>query len=286
MRHPNEERLRQAVEAVTRSDMKPLRCLLAEDMVFHFPGRNQLSGEYRGREQLVDRFMLRMRELTGGTFQDSVSAVLANEQHGVEWINHVAEVNGKRYEWLDVGLYHFRDGQIVHASICQEDQYLVDEAFSGERTDGFEPGRWWSHEGITHPTVVGRGGAGPNEQRYLDAAWATTRGNEEPFIALLAEDTVLRFPGRNKLSGVYRGRDEGGSLARRQKELTEGTFQYILHDAMANEEHGVELAYLTAERSRKRYEWRDLVMYQFRDGQIAEASVYQSDQYLVDEVFS
>ncbi len=48
--HPNVKLIKDVFEAYARRDLPAIAELMAEDMVFHFPGRNPFSGDYEGRD--------------------------------------------------------------------------------------------------------------------------------------------------------------------------------------------------------------------------------------------
>lgn len=50
--HPNAQVLREGYEAFSTGDMDTLNRLFADDVVWHEGGRNPLSGEYKGKEQV------------------------------------------------------------------------------------------------------------------------------------------------------------------------------------------------------------------------------------------
>jgi ketosteroid isomerase-like protein len=47
--HPNAERIRRAFDAFAQGDMATMTELIAEDTIWHIPGRGPLSGDHRGR---------------------------------------------------------------------------------------------------------------------------------------------------------------------------------------------------------------------------------------------
>ena len=51
MAQQNIDVIRTLFDAYAREDNDTLRQVLAEDVVYHIPGRNPLSGDYRGRER-------------------------------------------------------------------------------------------------------------------------------------------------------------------------------------------------------------------------------------------
>jgi ketosteroid isomerase-like protein len=48
--HPNAERIRRAFDAFARGDMTTMTELIAEDTIWHIPGRGPLSGDHQGRD--------------------------------------------------------------------------------------------------------------------------------------------------------------------------------------------------------------------------------------------
>ena len=74
-------------------------------------------------------------------------------------------------------------------------------------------------------------------------------------------------------------------LIERAVELSEGTFQLELLDAMASEEHGVVWQRTTAERGGKALDQVEALVNRIRDGKIAEVW-HRPEQYALDEFFS
>ena len=70
MRHPNADVLQVQIDALARGDVAKALTWYTEDAVFHYPGRNRLSGDYRGKDQILTLLGLVM-ELTGGAFRPS-----------------------------------------------------------------------------------------------------------------------------------------------------------------------------------------------------------------------
>ena len=62
--HPNAVLLRRGHEAFSSGDMDALSELIAEDTVWHWPCKNLISGDYRGREGVFEAFA-KLTHLTG-----------------------------------------------------------------------------------------------------------------------------------------------------------------------------------------------------------------------------
>lgn len=128
MAHPNEELLRREFAAIVAGDMDALMECYAEDAVFHYPGRNPASGEYRGRRGF-EEFGSRIGEL-GVKVTRELHDALANDEHGLQLISVSAERGGKRHTWRGVAVMHLRDGKIAEAWVHIDDQYALDEFLS------------------------------------------------------------------------------------------------------------------------------------------------------------
>ena len=56
MAHPNEELLRRAYEAFAKGDLGTVMSIFDDDIVWHEPGRNPLSGDFKGHQQVQELF--------------------------------------------------------------------------------------------------------------------------------------------------------------------------------------------------------------------------------------
>ena len=124
--NPNVARIKEGYAAFAKSDFAVLNNLFAEDLLWHVPGRNQLSGDYRGREAVYG-FFGRLMEVTAGSFNLEVHAVLANDEHGVAMVVTTASRAGQRIEVKDVHVMHLRDGKVLEFWTASTDQYAFDE---------------------------------------------------------------------------------------------------------------------------------------------------------------
>ena len=74
--------MRRFVDAMVARDVGSIADCFADDVVFHIPGRNALSGEYRGKADVLTRLFQRWEEAFGGLEID-LHDVLANDRHVV-----------------------------------------------------------------------------------------------------------------------------------------------------------------------------------------------------------
>ena len=129
MTHPNEELVRRAFDAFAKGDVDTLRELTDQDAVWHTPGRNLLSGDYRGIDEILG-FFARVAELTGGTFRADLHDVVANDEHAVAIYVSRGEREGRTLENRNVLVQHIRNGKSVEAWTLSDNQYAADEFFS------------------------------------------------------------------------------------------------------------------------------------------------------------
>jgi hypothetical protein len=127
--HPNAALLRKGYAAFAAGDMATITDLFAEDCVWHVPGRNQLSGDHRGRDAVFAAFA-KSAALTGGTFKIEVHDVVANDEHAVALTQATGSREGKRYDSRDVDIYHVKDGRVTEFWSFSEDQRIADEFWS------------------------------------------------------------------------------------------------------------------------------------------------------------
>ena len=124
--HPNVARLKDGYAAFAKGDFAVLNDLFAEDLLWHEGGRNQLSGEYRGRDAVYGLFG-KLMEVTEGSFHLDLHAAFADDEHGVVLVTTTASRGGRSVTTNDVHVFHLRDGKVVEFWDSSTDQYAIDE---------------------------------------------------------------------------------------------------------------------------------------------------------------
>lgn len=122
--HPHERLLRDEYDARARRDDAELEALLADEVVWHVPGRSAISGTYRGKAEVMG-YVRRRRALTDGTFAIVIDDVLANDRHGFVIATGRAVREGKTAQWR--AHYRFDDGRIAECWVLREDPEAFDE---------------------------------------------------------------------------------------------------------------------------------------------------------------
>jgi uncharacterized protein len=124
--HSNVARIKDGYAAFAKGDLAALNDLFADDVLWHVDGRNQLVGEYRGRDAVYG-FFGRLMEVTEGTFHLDVHAVLADDAHGVALVVTTASRPGRSVTTQNAHVFHLRDGRVTEFWDASTDQYSTDE---------------------------------------------------------------------------------------------------------------------------------------------------------------
>jgi ketosteroid isomerase-like protein len=127
--HPNVGLVRKGYDAFAKGDMATLRELLSENVVWHAPGNNPLSGEHRGRDAVFAMFA-QTAELSGGTLRIEVHDVLANDEHAVALFRETASRKGRQLDLLETAVYHISNGKATEVWASPYDQRASDEFWS------------------------------------------------------------------------------------------------------------------------------------------------------------
>jgi ketosteroid isomerase-like protein len=126
MTHPNEDLIRRGYQAFTAGDLATLNELFADDVVWHAPGRNQLAGTFRGKEEVFGTFQ-KVAELTGGTFKLDIHTVLADDEHAVALARATGQREGRALDDNIVQVFHVGDGKVTEQWLYSGDAYASDE---------------------------------------------------------------------------------------------------------------------------------------------------------------
>jgi uncharacterized protein len=126
MTHPNETLVRNGYEAFAKGDMQTVNELFSDDIVWHVPGRGQLAGDYKGKDQVFDFFTKLINE-SGGTFQQEVHDVIANDEHTIVMVTWSAERGGNRFQDRNVHVLHVLGEKVTEFWGYAEDQYGEDQ---------------------------------------------------------------------------------------------------------------------------------------------------------------
>jgi ketosteroid isomerase-like protein len=128
-RHPNAELLNSHLDALARGAIAEAMTFYTDDLVFHYPGRNLLSGDYIGKPAVLD-LLDRVQTLTAGSFRPEIHDILASDDHVAALVTVHAERDGVAVRWRAVDVFHVRDGKLAEHWVHEVDQPLVDRFWS------------------------------------------------------------------------------------------------------------------------------------------------------------
>jgi ketosteroid isomerase-like protein len=109
--------------AFAAGDLVRLGELFADDIVWHMPGGNPLSGDYRGKQEVFALFGT-LADQTAGTFRAEVHDLLANDTHRV---GHCHRYPRRWQPHNQVNVLHLSDGKVTEGWMASTDQQAEDE---------------------------------------------------------------------------------------------------------------------------------------------------------------
>ena len=127
--HPDIDRHRKGHAAFRSGDMEYLTEIFAEDTVWHWSGRSQISGDHIGRDAVFAAFG-KMAELAGDSIEMEDHDFLGNDKHTVALGTTRASRGDKSLDVKFVEICHWRDGKVVEEWYIVDDQAAADEFWS------------------------------------------------------------------------------------------------------------------------------------------------------------
>ncbi|MFI1394686.1 nuclear transport factor 2 family protein [Streptomyces sp. NPDC020681] len=119
--HPDSALVRRGYEAFSKGDMDTLGTLMTTDCVHHSPGSSQVSGHFKGRDNVLDMYR-RMGELTEGTMRVKLETVLADGRgHAMSVHKFYAERGDRGIEMKGGLFFTIVGGKISDIDECSED---------------------------------------------------------------------------------------------------------------------------------------------------------------------
>lgn len=128
--------------------------------------------------------------------------------------------------------------------------------------------------------------AHPNEEVIRSYVTAFAQGDLDTAKSYLADEIVYHVGGHHPLAGDYRGRDRVVEFFKQRSERTGGTFKVVPHDLLANDQHGVALSTVTAERDGRHFAWDVVTVYHVADGKVTECWIVDGDQQVADQALA
>ena len=122
-----------AHKAAHTGDMGTLAEMIADDVVWHSPGRSQIAGDFHGRDAVFAQFFAKMAELSNGTsgFEDFQNYIyFGSGDHSAALFRWTATRDGNTRDYPVCEIIRWRNGQIAEEWGYYDDQYGLDEFWS------------------------------------------------------------------------------------------------------------------------------------------------------------
>ena len=130
MAHPNEDLLQGFLNAYAANERDAVGTSLADDAVWHVGGTHRFSGDYRGRDAILEYFD-RVGSETGGTLRLDPIELMANDDRGAAFLHVTGEREGKQLDVTMAEAFQFDgEGRIREFWAHANDQHAID-AFWG-----------------------------------------------------------------------------------------------------------------------------------------------------------
>ena len=125
------EKLSQAMAVISQGNVEAFgHILLADDVVWHWPGRSSVSGDYHGRAAALG-LLEGFHTLTGNRLRVEALDILEGESHLMSFTHVTAEREGDHLDVIMADAMRFgEDGRVVEFWTLSNDQEAVD-AFIG-----------------------------------------------------------------------------------------------------------------------------------------------------------
>src|SRR6478752_2815648 len=112
----------------------PVVELLAEDVVWHVPGRSPIAGEHRGTAAVVEYFE-RRRRLADATMRMQPGEVISEGDSVAQFVTGTAVLGGEEVSWQTIGAYRLdaEHRRIQEVWLVPLDADLFDRIWSSPR---------------------------------------------------------------------------------------------------------------------------------------------------------
>ena len=121
-----ESLIRRTYQDFETVDLDLLRVVMADDVVWHEPGRSSLAGTYKGPEAVLG-FLVKLKSQSDGTFKIEVLDVLSKPERVVVLQRDTASRAGKDLNVIVAVEFEIHNEKITEVTVYQADSYLFDE---------------------------------------------------------------------------------------------------------------------------------------------------------------
>ncbi|MEA2402595.1 MAG: uncharacterized protein QOK00_2998 [Thermoleophilaceae bacterium] len=112
-------------EAVQSGDRSVFERLFADDITYHYPGRNPYAGVHQGKDEIF-AYLDRLRDDTDGSLTVTVDEILTGDGVAAALVRPRATRKGRVLEWSMVIFFRLAEGEIKQIILHYGDQYAFD----------------------------------------------------------------------------------------------------------------------------------------------------------------
>ena len=117
-------------ESLAKGDLQRLSSLLADDIIWHQPGKGELSKRYQGKDEVFSLFG-KFMEKSANTFKiDQVERIMSNSDWVSATLHFSAKRGDKSISMAGVDLMRIQNGKIKEVLLFSGDQQAEDAFWS------------------------------------------------------------------------------------------------------------------------------------------------------------
>lgn len=126
--HPNAALLSKMYNHFTEGNFIGFLDSCADNVSFQIAGKSSLAGKYN-KTNFLSGFVLKLKELSGGTYQFKVHDILASDLHAAVIGTSIVTTRGEASEMRSVHIWRFDHGKPIAWYEYPRDLYQFDAVF-------------------------------------------------------------------------------------------------------------------------------------------------------------
>jgi len=129
-----ESLVRRTYEDFESGDLDLLGVVMAEEVVWHEPGRTSLARHYKGPKEVLG-FLRELKTRSSGTFKIEILDVLSEPERAVVLQRETATKDDKTLDVIAAVDFEIHRGKITEVTVYQHDAYAFDEFWADDSSE-------------------------------------------------------------------------------------------------------------------------------------------------------